>query len=60
VLAWVRSTVLRPVLGRLDDGEAAEFTALYASALREAYPPRADGTTLLPFRRIFAVAARPA
>lgn len=60
VLTWVRSTVLRPVLARLDDGEAAEFTALYASALREAYPPRADGTTLLPFRRIFAVAARPA
>jgi trans-aconitate 2-methyltransferase len=60
VLEWVRSTVLRPVLARLDDGEAAEFTALYASALREAYPPRPDGTTLLPFRRIFAVAARPA
>lgn len=60
VLEWVRSTVLRPVLARLDDGEAAQFTALYASALREAYPPRPDGTTLLPFRRIFAVAARPA
>jgi trans-aconitate 2-methyltransferase len=60
VLEWVRSTVLRPVLARLDDGEAADFAALYASALREAYPPRPDGTTLLPFRRIFAVAARPA
>jgi trans-aconitate 2-methyltransferase len=60
VLGWVRSTVLRPVLARLDDGEAAEFGALYAAALREAYPARPDGTTLLPFRRIFAVAARPA
>lgn len=60
VLEWVRSTVLRPVLARLDEAEAAEFTARYASALHEAYPPRPDGTTLLPFRRIFAVAARPA
>lgn len=59
VLGWVRSTVLRPVLARLDDDEAARLTAAYAAALREAYPPRADGTTLLPFRRIFAVGTRP-
>jgi trans-aconitate 2-methyltransferase len=60
VLAWVRSTQLRPVLARLDDADAARFTEQYAAALREAYPVRADGTTLLPFRRIFAVGARPA
>ena len=59
VLAWVRATQLRPVLARLGDGDAAEFTASYAAALREAYPMRADGTTLLPFRRIFAVGSRP-
>jgi trans-aconitate 2-methyltransferase len=59
VLAWVRSTVLRPVLARLEEDDAAELTAAFAAALREAYPPRADGTTLLPFRRIFAVGARP-
>jgi trans-aconitate 2-methyltransferase len=60
VLGWVRSTVLRPVLALLtDDGEAAEFTAEYAAALRAAYPARPDGTTLLPFRRVFAVATRP-
>jgi len=59
VLAWVRSTVLRPVLGGLDDDAAAAFTAEYAAALRDAYPPRADGTTVLPFRRIFAVGSRP-
>ncbi|RBY84210.1 methyltransferase domain-containing protein [Blastococcus sp. TF02A-26] len=57
-LGWVRSTVLRPVLARLDDGEAAELTAAYAAALRLAYPPRADGTTVLPFRRVFAVGRR--
>ncbi|SEK44465.1 trans-aconitate 2-methyltransferase [Blastococcus sp. DSM 46786] len=59
VLAWVRSTVLRPVLARLDDEAAAAFTDAYAAALRAAYPPRPDGTTLLPFRRVFAVGTRP-
>jgi trans-aconitate 2-methyltransferase len=59
VLTWVRSTVLRPVLARLGDGDAAAFTAEYAAALRDAYPARPDGTTLLPFRRIFAVGSRP-
>jgi trans-aconitate 2-methyltransferase len=60
VLGWVRSTVLRPVLARLDAAAGAELTAAYAAALREAYPRRSDGTTLLPFRRVFAVGRRPA
>jgi trans-aconitate 2-methyltransferase len=60
VLGWVRSTVLRPVLAGLPDDDAAAFTAEYAAALRAAYPARPDGTTALPFRRIFAVASRPA
>ena len=59
VLAWVGSTQLRPVLAQLSDAEGAEFTDAYAAALREAYPLRPDGTTLLPFRRIFAVGHRP-
>jgi trans-aconitate 2-methyltransferase len=60
VLGWVRSTVLRPVLAGLPDDDAAAFTAEYAAALRAAYPVRPDGTTALPFRRVFAVASRPA
>jgi trans-aconitate 2-methyltransferase len=59
VLAWVRTTVLRPVMALLGEDDAAELTAAYAAALREAYPQRPDGTTLLPFRRIFAVGSRP-
>ncbi len=55
VLGWVRSTALRPVLARLGEDDAAELTAEYAAALRAAYPRRPDGTTLLPFRRVFAV-----
>jgi trans-aconitate 2-methyltransferase len=59
VLGWVRGTVLRPVLSRLDEDGAAALTAAYAAALREAYPRRVDGTTVLPFRRVFAVGRRP-
>ena len=58
VLAWVQATQLRPVLARLGEDDAAEFTASFAAALREAYPRRSDGTTLLPFRRLFAVGSR--
>ena len=58
VLRWVSGTVLRPVLELLDDEAAAELTAEYAAALRAAYPRRGDGTTVLPFRRVFAVGRR--
>jgi trans-aconitate 2-methyltransferase len=60
VLHWVRSTVLRPVLALLEEDDAAELTVEYAAALRAAYPARADGTTVLPFRRVFAVGRAPA
>jgi trans-aconitate 2-methyltransferase len=59
VLGWVRSTVLRPVLALLEEDDAAEFETEYAAALRAAFPRRDDGTTLLPFRRVFAVGSRP-
>ncbi len=58
VLAWVRGTVLRPVLAALDEDEGADLTTAYADALRQAYPARPDGSTLLPFRRVFAVGRR--
>ncbi|HTY73395.1 MAG TPA: trans-aconitate 2-methyltransferase [Actinomycetes bacterium] len=57
VLEWVRGTALRPVLSVLDAQEAAEFEADLAPRLRTAYPQRAYGT-VLPFRRLFAVARR--
>jgi trans-aconitate 2-methyltransferase len=58
VLEWVRGTALRPVLTVLSAEEAAEFEAELRVRLRAAYPPRASGT-VLPFRRIFAVAQHP-
>ena len=59
VLSGVSGTVLRPVLARLDERDAAELTGQYAAALRRAYPRRPDGSTVLPFRRVFAVGHRP-
>lgn len=56
VLAWVQGSVLRPVLAALDPAPKARFLAIYGQRLAEAYPRRADGTTLLPFTRLFLVA----
>ena len=59
VLTWLRGAALRPVYQRLSSEEAAEFDAEFGAMLREAYPPQPYGT-VLPFRRIFAIAQRPA
>jgi trans-aconitate 2-methyltransferase len=56
VLAWVKGTAVRPLLAALEEGEQRDFLAAYDAALRTAYPKRADGVTLFPFRRIFIVA----
>jgi trans-aconitate 2-methyltransferase len=56
VLEWVRGSALRPVLEALAPELARGFERGYAARLRAAYPRRADGRTLLPFRRIFIVA----
>jgi trans-aconitate 2-methyltransferase len=56
VLNWVRGSALRPLLLVLDAPQRADFERAYAEKLRRAYPRRADGKTLLPFRRLFIVA----
>jgi trans-aconitate 2-methyltransferase len=56
VLEWVRGSALRPVLDALPPAMARGFEAAYGARLRQAYPRRGDGHTLLPFRRIFFVA----
>jgi trans-aconitate 2-methyltransferase len=57
VLDWYLGTGLRPVLAALPPGPAADFTAEYGARLRQAYPAGPYGT-VLPFRRVFAVAVR--
>ena len=59
VVEWVKGTALRPVLARLDDAQAARFLAEYRDRMSQAYTPRPYGT-VLPFRRVFVVAHRPA
>ncbi len=56
VLTWMRGTALRPLLTALHGAERDGFERAVAERLRRAYPRRADGHTLLPFRRIFIVA----
>ncbi|MFJ9366901.1 trans-aconitate 2-methyltransferase [Nocardia sp. NPDC101769] len=56
VLEWVTGTALRPVRDALDDADWQDFRTDLAPTLRAAYPRHADGTTWLPFRRVFAVA----
>jgi trans-aconitate 2-methyltransferase len=46
------------VLAVLDADQAADFLAEYGEQLRAAYPPASFGT-MLPFRRVFAVAHQP-
>lgn len=58
VLEWISGTGARPVLQALPAGLRERFTEEYRQLLRAAYPERAVGT-VLPFRRIFAVARRP-
>jgi len=54
---WAMGTSLRPYLQALDEPERDAFLDEYRAAMREAYPPRADGSVLLPFRRLFLVAS---
>jgi trans-aconitate 2-methyltransferase len=56
VLQWVSATALRPVIEALQGAARERFLAAYGAKLRRAYPRRADGKTLLPFRRLFLVA----
>ena len=55
VLEWASGSSLRPFLDRLPEEQRAAFGAAYAEAVRPHYPRRADGTTLLPFQRLFMV-----
>lgn len=56
VTEWAAGSSLRPFLDKLPPDQAPGFRAAYSEALRPHYPRRADGTTLLPFRRLFFVA----
>ncbi|WP_193044745.1 trans-aconitate 2-methyltransferase [Mycolicibacterium baixiangningiae] len=56
VLDWITGTALRPVRSRLTDEQWDRFRDELIPLLDEAYPPRPDGRTFFPFRRVFVVA----
>ena len=56
VAEWAAGTSLRPYLEALPEDKRAAFRAAYAETMREAYPQRENGVTLLPFKRLFIVA----
>ena len=58
VVEWTRGTALKPLLDALDGDGQADFLARYAARMAAAYPPRPDGRTLFPFRRLFILAVK--
>lgn len=58
VADWTKGSVLRPLLGALDAEQGERFFESYAERVLVSYPPEADGTTVLPFTRLFVVARR--
>jgi trans-aconitate 2-methyltransferase len=58
VKEWTKGTWLAPLLGALQSPEREAFEENYAARVRQAYPTRADGRTLFPFRRLFIVARK--
>ncbi|MEQ7847005.1 methyltransferase domain-containing protein [Nocardioides kribbensis] len=59
VFTWISGTGARPTLQALPDALRPDFEAELRRRLARAYPRRADGSVLLPFRRVFAVARVP-
>ena len=57
VLEWVKGTALRPYLDALPDPVMRQgFLEALGRRLRDVFPRRSDGVTLLPFPRLFLVA----
>lgn len=56
VKEWIKGTWLGPLLDALAEPERSGFEAAYGALVARAYPPRPDGRTLFPFRRLFIVA----
>lgn len=53
VRRYTESTFARPVLAALEADEKATLIKAYEDVMHRAYPVRADGSVLFPFRRMF-------
>jgi len=56
VKEWTKGTWLLPLLAALEEPERSRFEAAYGERVASFYPPRRDGKTLFPFRRMFLIA----
>ena len=56
VKEWTKGTWLLPLLAALDEPERSRFVSAFGERVAAAYPPRGDGRTLFPFRRLFLIA----
>ena len=56
VKEWTKGTWLSPLLAALEGPQRSRFEETYAERVAAAYPPRGDGKTLFPFRRLFLIA----
>jgi trans-aconitate 2-methyltransferase len=58
IVEWFKGSALRPFLSALDPGMGEAFLAAYLDEIKQHYGARIDGQVLLPFPRVFVVAAR--
>ena len=58
VVQFTKGSALKPLLQALPAEQSQAYEKRYAQLVRAAYPPRADGRTLFPFRRLFIVAQK--
>jgi len=56
VVEFTKGSALKPLLDALPGEERQGFLDAYSMRIGQAYPKRADGRTLFPFRRLFIVA----
>lgn len=59
VRLFTQTTYARPILTRLSQAKQDALCAAYDRQMARAYPLRADGSVLFPFRRLFFVLRRP-
>lgn len=58
VVEWFKASALRPFLAPLSEAEKTAFLREYQARITQAYPALDDGSVLLPFPRLFIIAAR--
>ena len=58
IFDWVSGTALRSLLAAMDEENRKKFADAYVDAISNCYPIQADGSVLLPFRRVFIVATK--